>query len=98
MSNMCSNLVLGSDNLRFAKITETDHGDGRVTQDDCRLAQRGGAVQRNRTTNYPGARAPPPGTPPPGMPPRSRRIASLAAFIPHMPCTPPPGGVADEHR
>jgi hypothetical protein len=26
------------------------------------------------------------------------RSADRAAFNPHMPCTPPPGGVADEHR
>jgi hypothetical protein len=30
-------------------------------------------------------------------PPRSAR-AALAAHMPHMPCTPPPGDVDDEHR
>jgi hypothetical protein len=29
---------------------------------------------------------------------RSRRSARRAACRPHMPCTPPPGGVDDEHR
>ncbi|MDX6556848.1 MAG: hypothetical protein QOD86_3043 [Miltoncostaeaceae bacterium] len=30
--------------------------------------------------------------------PSSRRSAALAARYPHIPCTPPPGGVEDEHR
>ena len=29
---------------------------------------------------------------------RKRDKASFAALYPHMPCTPPPGGVEDEHR
>lgn len=29
---------------------------------------------------------------------RARRNAAFAAWNPHMPCTPPPGGVEDEQR